>query len=222
MVDLAEIGASLPVLFVATLNLFSETLAHVERVRARYGLDLRVCRSEPDLDGIEADAVGAGHLEPYQRITRVEHLAAGSGLGLTTDVGRSVRDSIARRASREYPAGAATAGSFLTATSCHASLLHPPLWRPCVRRRAHGRRRRRYLEAGTAEGAAATKQVLPGGVQRQRVRVGRDQVPPTRGHLSSGRVAGIIHGHARTIRQEEAHEIERRSDCACGPGNIRL
>ena len=52
---LADIGASLPVLFVDTRHHFPETLAHVERVRARYGPRLW----EQDL-------------ALYQQITKVE------------------------------------------------------------------------------------------------------------------------------------------------------
>jgi len=72
---LAEIGASLPVLFVDTRHHFPETLAHVERVRARYGLDLRVYRPELDRDEIEA-RYGARlwerDLDLYQQVTKVE------------------------------------------------------------------------------------------------------------------------------------------------------
>jgi phosphoadenosine phosphosulfate reductase len=72
---LAEIGASLPVVFVDTLHHFPETLAHVERVRARYGLDLRVYRPALDLAGIEArygPRLWERDLELYQQVTKVE------------------------------------------------------------------------------------------------------------------------------------------------------
>ncbi|HEX6368096.1 MAG TPA: phosphoadenylyl-sulfate reductase [Longimicrobium sp.] len=72
---LAELGASLPVVFVDTLHHFPETLAHVERVRARYGLDLRVYR--PALDRAEIEArhgprLWERDLELYQQLTKVE------------------------------------------------------------------------------------------------------------------------------------------------------
>lgn len=78
---MAEIGVSLPVLFVDTLHHFPETLAHVERVRARYGLNLRVCRPELDRDEIEArygPALWERDLELYQQITKVEPFRRGT------------------------------------------------------------------------------------------------------------------------------------------------
>ena len=72
---LAEIGASLPVIFVDTLHHFPETLEHVERVRARYGLDLRVYRPPLDVAGIEArygPRLWERDLELYQQVTKVE------------------------------------------------------------------------------------------------------------------------------------------------------
>ena len=41
---LKEIAPRLPVVFVDTLHHFPETLAHMERVRERYDLDLRIYR----------------------------------------------------------------------------------------------------------------------------------------------------------------------------------
>lgn len=72
---LAEIGHALPVLFVDTLHHFPETLAHVENVRARYGLDLRVCRPALTLAEMEArhgPRLWERDLDLYQQITKVE------------------------------------------------------------------------------------------------------------------------------------------------------
>lgn len=72
---LAEIGASLPVVFVDTLHHFPETLDLVERVTARYGLDLRVYRPAATRAEFEA-AHGPGlwerDLDRYQQLTKVE------------------------------------------------------------------------------------------------------------------------------------------------------
>jgi phosphoadenosine phosphosulfate reductase len=72
---MAEMGASIPVIFVDTLHHFPETLQHVERVRARYGLDLRVYR--PALERAEIEArygprLWERDLELYQQLTKVE------------------------------------------------------------------------------------------------------------------------------------------------------
>ena len=72
---LADVAPGLPVVFVDTLHHFDETLEHVERVRARYGLDLRVYRPELGRDEIEArygPRLWERDLERYQQLTKVE------------------------------------------------------------------------------------------------------------------------------------------------------
>jgi phosphoadenosine phosphosulfate reductase len=72
---LAEIGHSLPVLFVDTLHHFPETLALVERVRGRYGLNLRVFRpalSRAEMEARHGARLWERDLELYQQITKVE------------------------------------------------------------------------------------------------------------------------------------------------------
>jgi phosphoadenosine phosphosulfate reductase len=75
---LEEAGVSLPVIFVDTLHHFPETLEHVERVRERYRLDLRVYRPEDDLAAFEAKhgpRLWERDLEAYQRVAKVEPFA---------------------------------------------------------------------------------------------------------------------------------------------------
>ncbi len=76
---LHEVGARVPVVFVDTLHHFPETLEHVERVRDRYDLDLRVVRGAPSRAAFEAQY---GHrlwerdLELYQKLTKVDPFRA--------------------------------------------------------------------------------------------------------------------------------------------------
>lgn len=51
---LAEEGMRVPVLFVDTLYHFPETLEHAERVRERYGVELRVIRAAESREAFEA------------------------------------------------------------------------------------------------------------------------------------------------------------------------
>jgi phosphoadenosine phosphosulfate reductase len=72
---LADIAPDLPVVFVDTLHHFPETLRHVETVRARYGLNLRVYRPESDLAAFEeiyGERLWERDLELYQRVSKVE------------------------------------------------------------------------------------------------------------------------------------------------------
>jgi phosphoadenosine phosphosulfate reductase len=72
---LADIAPDLPVIFVDTLHHFDETLQHVERVRARYGLNLQVYRPLLGRAGIEAQhgpRLWERDLERYQQLTKVE------------------------------------------------------------------------------------------------------------------------------------------------------
>jgi thiosulfate/3-mercaptopyruvate sulfurtransferase len=72
---LAEIAPTLPVLFIDTLHHFEETLAHVEGVRARYGLDLRVYRpalSREEIEGRLGSRPWERDLALYQEVTKVE------------------------------------------------------------------------------------------------------------------------------------------------------
>lgn len=73
--QLSEIGASLPVIFIDTLHHFPETLEHVERVRQRYDLDLRVFRPAPDRGTFEeryGTELWKRDLERYQHVSKVE------------------------------------------------------------------------------------------------------------------------------------------------------
>lgn len=72
---LADVAPNLPVVFVDTLHHFPETLEHVERVRARYGLNLQVVRPLLTLEEIEArhgPRLWERDLELYQQVTKVE------------------------------------------------------------------------------------------------------------------------------------------------------
>jgi phosphoadenosine phosphosulfate reductase len=72
---LADVAPGLPVVFVDTLHHFPETLEHVERVRARYDLNLQVVRPLPTLEEIEArhgPRLWERDLELYQQVTKVE------------------------------------------------------------------------------------------------------------------------------------------------------
>lgn len=76
--QLVEIGQALPVVFVDTLYHFPETLQHVERVRERYGLDVRVYRAAPTREQFEAEhgeRLWERDLERYQKLTKVEPFA---------------------------------------------------------------------------------------------------------------------------------------------------
>jgi phosphoadenosine phosphosulfate reductase len=71
---LAEIAPKLPVIFVDTLHHFPETLEHVERVRAHYGLNLRVVRPAPTLADFEArhgPRLWERDLERYQQLAKI-------------------------------------------------------------------------------------------------------------------------------------------------------
>jgi phosphoadenosine phosphosulfate reductase len=72
---LSDVAPELPVVFVDTLHHFPETLEHVERVRERYGLDLRVYRAAPTRAEFEArygERLWERDLERYQQLTKVE------------------------------------------------------------------------------------------------------------------------------------------------------
>ncbi|MBD2099707.1 phosphoadenosine phosphosulfate reductase [Leptolyngbya sp. FACHB-261] len=72
---LDQLGAQLPVLFIDTLHHFPETLAHVERVRQHYRLDLHIAHPEPsDRKAFEArygERLWEQDLEQYQVVTKV-------------------------------------------------------------------------------------------------------------------------------------------------------
>jgi len=73
--ELHAAGIRLPVLFVDTLHHFPETLAHVERVRVRYDLDLRVFRHVESRDAFEArygPRLWERDLDRYQEFSKVE------------------------------------------------------------------------------------------------------------------------------------------------------
>lgn len=72
---LADAAPRLPVVFVDTLHHFPETLEHAERVRRRYGLDLRVHYPAESLVEFEArygPRLWERDLEKYQRVAKVE------------------------------------------------------------------------------------------------------------------------------------------------------
>lgn len=72
---LAEMGAHVPVIFIDTLHHFPETLAHVERVRARYELDLRVFRAAESRAAFERDhgpRLWERDLERFHHLTKIE------------------------------------------------------------------------------------------------------------------------------------------------------
>lgn len=76
VIDLLDrIGARVPVIFIDTLYHFPETLEHVERVRARYGLDLRVFRPAENREAFESlhgARLWDRDLDRYQQLTKVE------------------------------------------------------------------------------------------------------------------------------------------------------
>jgi phosphoadenosine phosphosulfate reductase len=79
---LHAIGAGLPVVFVDTLHHFPETLELVERVRARYDLDLRVYRPAESLEAFEArygPRLWERDLELYQQVAKVEPFRRATG-----------------------------------------------------------------------------------------------------------------------------------------------
>jgi phosphoadenosine phosphosulfate reductase len=72
---LHKLGIRLPVIFIDTLHHFRETLAHVERVREKYDLDLRVYRPAPSREAFEAKygpELWKRDLDLYQRVSKVE------------------------------------------------------------------------------------------------------------------------------------------------------
>jgi phosphoadenosine phosphosulfate reductase len=72
---LAELGARVPVIFIDTLHHFPETLEHVERVRARYDLDLRVVQpaaSRAAFEAVHGPRLWERDLDRYQRLSKVE------------------------------------------------------------------------------------------------------------------------------------------------------
>ncbi len=72
--NLHRLGIRLPVAFVDTLHHFPETIAHVERVRERYDLDLRIYRPAPSRAAFE-EAYGPElwkhDLDRYQEVAKV-------------------------------------------------------------------------------------------------------------------------------------------------------
>jgi phosphoadenosine phosphosulfate reductase len=72
---LHALGIRLPVIFVDTLHHFPETLAHVERARQRYDLDLRVFRpaaSRAEFEERYGPELWKTDLDRYQQIAKVE------------------------------------------------------------------------------------------------------------------------------------------------------
>jgi phosphoadenosine phosphosulfate reductase len=72
---LAEFAPQVPVAFIDTLYHFPETLVHAERVKAHYGLDVRVYRPAPSRAAFEAqygERLWERDLELFHRLTRVE------------------------------------------------------------------------------------------------------------------------------------------------------
>ncbi len=72
---LSELDLRIPVLFIDTLHHFPETLDLAERVRERYGLDLRVFRPTATRAEFEArygERLWERDLDLYQQVTKVE------------------------------------------------------------------------------------------------------------------------------------------------------
>ncbi len=68
-------GLRVPVFFVDTLHHFSETLELVERVRARYDLDLRIyrhCESRAEFEARYGPELWKRDLDRYQELAKVE------------------------------------------------------------------------------------------------------------------------------------------------------
>jgi phosphoadenosine phosphosulfate reductase len=73
--ELHRLGIRLPVIFVDTLHHFRETLEHVERVRERYDLDLRISRPAASRSEFEArygTELWRRDLDRYQLVAKVE------------------------------------------------------------------------------------------------------------------------------------------------------
>jgi phosphoadenosine phosphosulfate reductase len=73
--ELHRLGIRLPVIFVDTLHHFRETLEHVERVRERYDLDLRIFRpaaSRSDFEARYGTELWRRDLDRYQLVAKVE------------------------------------------------------------------------------------------------------------------------------------------------------
>ncbi len=71
----AESGLRLPVLFVDTLHHFPETLEHVQRVRDRYDLDLRVFSpavTRAEFEAQYGERLWERDIDLYQRVSKVE------------------------------------------------------------------------------------------------------------------------------------------------------
>ena len=72
---LAEIAPEVPVAFVDTQYHFPETLEHAERVKAHYGLDVRVFRPAASRAAFEekyGERLWERDLELFHRLTRIE------------------------------------------------------------------------------------------------------------------------------------------------------
>jgi len=75
MHTLHKLGIRLPVLFVDTLHHFPETLAHVERVRERFDLDLRIFRPAANRAAFEEKygrELWKTDLDLYQKVSKVD------------------------------------------------------------------------------------------------------------------------------------------------------
>jgi phosphoadenosine phosphosulfate reductase len=71
---LHRIGIRLPVIFIDTLHHFRETLEHVERVREKYDLDLRIYRPAPtraEFERIHGPELWKRDLDRYQAVAKV-------------------------------------------------------------------------------------------------------------------------------------------------------
>lgn len=100
---LDEARERVPVIFIDTLHHFPETLEHVERVRARYGLELRVARPAADRDAFEArhgPRLWARDLGRYQQLTKVDPFRRATA-GLDAYFTGRRRDQAATRAGLE-------------------------------------------------------------------------------------------------------------------------
>jgi len=72
-----ELGARVPTFFIDTLYHFPETLEHVETVRRRYDLDLRILRpasSREEFEAIHGPRLWERDLDRFHYLTKVEPL----------------------------------------------------------------------------------------------------------------------------------------------------
>lgn len=106
---LSELRVRLAVIFLDTLHHFPETLEHVERVRERYDLSLRVYRAAESRTAFEARhgaSLWERDLEAFQKLTKVEPFRRAVA-GLDAYITGRRRDQAPTRAGLETVEGTA-------------------------------------------------------------------------------------------------------------------